>query len=72
MNETDGLDRLLIILNPDMTVTLRGPIGNKAQCYLMLEMAKDGIREYAAKQVNHIVVAPAGALPVDGAGARHG
>lgn len=32
-------------------IQLQGPIGNKGQCYMMLELAKDAVRQYVAERI---------------------
>lgn len=49
MNGNHGAT-LTITLTPDGQVQVHGPLGNKGLCYMMLECAKDAIRDYEVKQ----------------------
>lgn len=51
--------KLTITLNPDMNVTVSGPVGNKLVCYGMLEMAKEAI----SRQQIQPTIAPASHIP---------
>lgn len=55
------MTHLTITLNPDKTVGVSGPLGDKLLCYALLEMAKDAIREWRPP-----VILPAAALPENG------
>lgn len=41
---------LVIRLEPDSKLTIHGPIGNKALCYGLLEMAKDIVRGFKSNK----------------------
>ena len=47
---------LHITLAPGKPITIRGPINNKPLCYMMLEEAKDVIREHCKKQAQGGIV----------------
>lgn len=57
---------LTITMDQNSAVTVSGPIGNKAVCYTMLELAKDAIREHCVK--NERLVQPVGMMPHVGGG----
>ena len=61
--------KLIITMSPSGSVSVTGPIANKAICYGMLEAAKDAIREYVEK--NKSVIVPAPAMPGLGNGQGH-
>lgn len=50
MNDNGGMPQespqLLIRINPNGTVTVHGPLGNRVLCYGMLEAARDAVRDY--------------------------
>lgn len=47
--------QLTITGNPDGSVSVNGPLGDKATCYALLELAKDAIREHHATAASPIV-----------------
>ena len=60
----NGQPRLTIWIDATGRVQVNGPISNKGLCYMMLECAKDAIRDFAAKNQAAIVV-PETKLPRD-------
>lgn len=55
------MNKLVIILNPDKTVSLSGPLNDRLLCYAMLEAARDGIKEWKPP-----AIIPASEMPVNG------
>lgn len=61
MDHPDGVT-LTIKITATGELKVEGPVTNKARCYMMLEMARDAIKEYADKQAKSAIVpAPPGA-----------
>lgn len=53
--------QLLITMDEDQNIQLQGPVGNRALCYAMLELAKDAIRKH--NEGDHQLIQPATGMP---------
>ncbi len=54
--------QLVLTLEDNGSLSVAGPLDNLLQCYGMLGLAKDALKDYAAAKQARVQVAPASAL----------
>ena len=49
---------LTVTMHPNGKVEITGPIANKGVCYMILELAKDAIRDFKVEDQRIVTAAP--------------